>query len=209
MNLINICDNWNGEEFNKRKNFIETYEEKFFRLKNKKDLRILELGIDGGGSLQLWEQYFPNASLILGVDIDLGLCRVEQNQKIRLIEGDLSKLETYDNIKMYGGFDLIIDDGSHQADDIIIAFGNLFPILKEDGYYSIENLYYTGTGDHNNSNLKNYMINLMLTTNGIIDCQDDPSYLTELSWWIRSIHFEKELCIIHKKMWEFEPSIRI
>jgi SAM-dependent methyltransferase len=209
MNLINICDNWNGEEFNKRKNFIETYEEKFSKLKNKKDLRILELGIDGGGSLQLWEQYFPNASLILGVDIDLGLCRVEQNQKIRLIEGDLSKLETYNNIKMYGGFDLIIDDGSHQADDIIIAFGNLFPILKEDGYYSIENLYYTGTGDRNNSNLKNYMINLMLTTNGIIDCQDDPSYLTELSWWIRSIHFEKELCIIHKKMWEFEPSIRI
>ena len=209
MNLINICDNWNGEEFNKRKNFIETYEEKFFRFKNKKDLRILELGIDGGGSLQLWEQYFPNASLILGVDIDLGLCRIEQNQKIRLIGGDLSKLETYDNIKMYGGFDLIIDDGSHRADDIIIAFGNLFPILKEDGYYSIENLYYTGTGDRNNCNLKNYMINLMLTTNGIVDCQDDPSYLTELSWWIRSIHFEKELCIIHKKMWEFEPSIRI
>ena len=104
------------EEFNKRKNFIETYEEKFFRFKNKKDLRILELGIDGGGSLQLWEQYFPNASLILGVDIDLGLCRIEQNQKIRLIGGDLSKLETYDNIKMYGGFDLIIDDGSHRAD---------------------------------------------------------------------------------------------
>jgi len=209
MNLKELCDGWNREPFNKRNNFIETYEEKFSRLKTKKDLRILELGIDGGGSLQLWEQYFPNASLILGVDIDLNRCRVQSNNKIRFIEGDLNRVETYNTIKMYGGFDLIIDDGSHKGDDIITAFGNLFPILREDGYYSIENLYYTGSGEYTNSNLQNYMSNLMLTSNGIIDCQDTPNYLTELSWWIRSIHFEKELCIIHKKMWEFEPSVKI
>lgn len=209
MELKDLCNHWNREPFNKRKNFIETYEEKFSRLKSKSDLRILELGIDGGGSLQLWEQYFPNASLILGVDIDLSKCRVQSSGKLRMIEGDLSRVETYNKIKMYGGFDLIIDDGSHKGDEIIAAFGNLFPILKEDGYYSIENLYYTGSGEYNNSNLQNYITNLMLTSNGIIDCQDDPSYLTELSWWIRSIHFEKELCIIHKKMWDFEPSVRI
>lgn len=209
MELKDLCNHWNREPFNKRKNFIETYEEKFSRLKNKSDLRILELGIDGGGSLQLWEQYFPNASLILGVDIDLSKCRVQSSGKLRMIEGDLSRVETYNKIKMYGGFDLIIDDGCHKGDEIIAAFGNLFPILKEDGYYSIENLYYTGSGEYNNSNLQNYITNLMLTSNGIIDCQDDPSYLTELSWWIRSIHFEKELCIIHKKMWDFEPSVRI
>lgn len=209
MNLKDLCNHWNGESFNKRENFIETYDEKFSRLKNKKHLRILELGVASGGSLSLWEQYFSNASLILGVDKDLNKCRVQSNQKIKLVEGDLSNVQTYNTIKMYGGFDLIIDDGSHRGDDIITAFGNLFPVLREDGYYCIENLYYTGSGEYNNSNLQNYMSNLMLTSNGIVDCQDNPSYLTELSWWIRSIHFEKELCIIHKKMWEFEPSVKI
>jgi hypothetical protein len=40
-----------------------------------------------------------------------------------------------------GQFDIIIDDGSHTSSDIILAFCRLFPYLKTDGLYIIEDLH--------------------------------------------------------------------
>jgi hypothetical protein len=39
----------------------------------------------------------------------------------------------------YGNFDVIIDDGSHELDDILASFNTLFPLLNDKGVYIIEN----------------------------------------------------------------------
>jgi len=43
-------------------NYTEVYEYFFLPLKYA-PIRILEIGIEEGGSLRLWEKYFPNATI--------------------------------------------------------------------------------------------------------------------------------------------------
>ena len=64
--LKDLNETWKGTPFEK-KHFLDTYDNEFFKFKNKLDLRILELGVDKGGSLELWESYFSNLSLLVGV----------------------------------------------------------------------------------------------------------------------------------------------
>jgi demethylmacrocin O-methyltransferase len=37
-----------------------------------------------------------------------------------------------------GGFDIVIDDGSHINDHVIASFETLFPLLKDGGLYVVE-----------------------------------------------------------------------
>jgi hypothetical protein len=46
-----------------------------------------------------------------------------------------------DIIDRYRGFDLVIDDGSHIASHIRASFDKLFPALRPDGWYVIEDLW--------------------------------------------------------------------
>ena len=39
------------------------------------------------------------------------------------------------------GIDVIIDDGSHQTKDQLLTFQLLFPLLKDFGYYFVEDVY--------------------------------------------------------------------
>ena len=56
--------------------FTELYEHIFYPLKNS-PIRIFEIGIKKGGSLILWRDYFPNATVF---GIDIGAATVEHIQ---------------------------------------------------------------------------------------------------------------------------------
>lgn len=201
--LKNLNKTWQGTPFEK-KHFLDTYDNEFFKFKDKLDLRILELGVDKGGSLELWNAYFPNLSLLVGVEKDD--LRIEGNfsNKTRIEIGNLSEIEFYDKIKRYGVFDIIIDDASHKSSDIILSFENLFPILSDGGLYCIENVYYSGTGDYNNQSLEKFIQELVINANGITDCIDIPERMNQFSWWIKSIHIENQLIIVRKGLWNYE-----
>lgn len=76
------------------------------------NLKILEIGIFDGGSLKMWEEYFPN-SQIYGVDIDPNSNLINEN-RIRSYLLDASDRDQVNKfIEAYGPFDIVIDDGSH------------------------------------------------------------------------------------------------
>ena len=134
MSLIDI-----GKKYPSSKNisgFIELYEKYFSSLKDLK-INILEIGIENGDSLRIWREYFPNAK-ICGIDI------VKKNFKIKnvdILQGDQSNYNFLKSlINNYKKFDIIIDDGSHQAKHIIASFNFLFPCLNDNGIYVIEDL---------------------------------------------------------------------
>ena len=55
-------------------------------LKNKKNTckNIIEIGVGQGGSIKLWHDYFPNAT-IYGCDIESLMChQIEYNNRIKL-----------------------------------------------------------------------------------------------------------------------------
>jgi len=110
------------------------YEKKFERLKNEK-LKILEIGVSAGRSLEMWAEYFPYSD-IYGVEIENIEYR-PSNNRIKLIIGDATRSETFDQIL---NLDIIIDDGSHRLMDQVFSYMILFDKLNKGGLYIIEDV---------------------------------------------------------------------
>ena len=89
----------------------------------------------GGESLRMWKAFFPN-STIYGIDI-VDKKHVEED-RIKVFQGsqdDESFLRKV--IDETGGFDIIIDDGSHVNEHVIKSFNVLFPALRDSGIYVV------------------------------------------------------------------------
>lgn len=106
-------------------------------------VRMLEIGVQNGGSLELWARYLPHAPTLVGVDID-ERCRALtfDDDRIHVVVGDIVRPDVrQDVLALSDRFDVIIDDGSHRSPDIIAAFVALLPRLREGGVYIIEDLH--------------------------------------------------------------------
>lgn len=104
--------------------------------------KIMEIGVQNGGSLEIWRKIYPDSELILGVDIvpECADQKFEGDVLVEILDASLDKSAQELHSK-YGTFDLIIDDGSHRSEEIINAFINLFPLLNDGGKYIIEDLH--------------------------------------------------------------------
>lgn len=110
-----------------------------------RDVKLLELGIHKGGSLQLWRDYFQKGTIV-GIDKKLPPGLVSDG-RIRVFEGsqgDTAFLSRVAKETAPEGFDVIIDDASHIGSLTRTAFWHLFEHhLKPGGLYVIEDW---GTG---------------------------------------------------------------
>jgi hypothetical protein len=104
---------------------------------------ILEIGVSGGGSLKMWEEYFPKANIIALDIIDETHLSNDRTFVFQLDQSDENQLQNFVDqcvINNYE-FDFIIDDGSHHMKDQQITLAYLFPLLKSKGLYIIEDLH--------------------------------------------------------------------
>lgn len=107
---------------------------------------LLELGVQGGRSIRMWEEYLalqPNM-WVCGVDKTLQYVEFEFDPRwTTLIEFDLAVGNDYEPLIeqfKFREFDWIIDDASHHVDDQQYSMGKLWPLVKSGGYYVIEDL---------------------------------------------------------------------
>jgi O-antigen biosynthesis protein len=108
-----------------------------------KPITLLEIGVQNGGSLEIWDKYFSRANTIVGCDIDPA-CQMLRftSANIHIVTGDASSRECARQIALIApDFDIIIDDGSHNANDVIASFARYFRRLKRGGVYVIEDLH--------------------------------------------------------------------
>lgn len=137
-----------AKKFNTDKNndhhYTQHYQHHFSQWRRKK-FNLLEIGIggyddpcDGGQSLRMWKAFFPYAT-IYGLDIyDKSY---HNEDRIITYKGSQTDEELLNQIvRDAGGFDIIIDDGSHFNDHIITTFKVLFPLLNLNGIYAIEDM---------------------------------------------------------------------
>jgi hypothetical protein len=117
------------------------YYEFYFNDKKNNVKKVLELGVDRGNSLRMWNDYFCNAT-IYGIDIN-PRCKKIENNKINVSIGNCNDLTFIDGFfNTYGGdFDLIIDDGSHNVKDQIAFFNKAFTYVKSKGIFVIEDVF--------------------------------------------------------------------
>lgn len=126
---------------NKWHHYIPLYEKHLSKYRDK-DIKILEIGVGGGGSLQMWRNYFGHKATIFGIDCREEVAGCVSGAEIRI--GDQSDENFLKNVaKEMKGIDVIIDDGSHNCDDIKKSLIILFPLLNDNGTYVIEDLHTT------------------------------------------------------------------
>ena len=104
---------------------------------------VVEVGVQNGGSLELWGQYFKAARAIIGCDVDerCGALRFD-DPRLTVIVGPINAESTAREIVARAeAIDIFIDDGSHVSTDIVAAFCNYFPRMRPGGMYVAEDLH--------------------------------------------------------------------
>ncbi len=126
------CDKHNDEEHS----YGDVYADIFSNYDRDSNISILELGVQRGGSLLAWKEYFPNATVV-GVDItDTRLERYKKDS-VEFILGDLRLV--IDQLKDRK-FDIIIDDSDHFDGTIVWIIQNYWKLLNPKGVMAIEDI---------------------------------------------------------------------
>jgi hypothetical protein len=117
--------------------YLELYDRHLGRFRGR-SVRILELGIFSGGSLQIWKSYFGEHAIIHGIDIDPACVQFAEERVVPHIgsQADVGFLEQV--VARMGGVDVVIDDASHKGRDQIASFEVLYPLLAANGVYICE-----------------------------------------------------------------------
>lgn len=93
-----------------------------------------------GGSLRAWRDYFPNAS-VHGLDVQPDTQFDEDRIRTHVCDStDAQQISKFLANNGVDAFDLIIDDGSHRADDQLATLRNLLPHVRGGGLYVIEDV---------------------------------------------------------------------
>lgn len=122
--------------------YLEEYD-RIFNEYRAKPINMLEIGIQNGGSLEIWPRYFPNGEKFVGCDInpDCSLLRYK-DPRITLVIGDANSDSTQEVIFQHSReFDIVIDDGSHLSGDIVKSFVKYFPKIIDGGIFVAEDLH--------------------------------------------------------------------
>ena len=129
-----ICDKWSL--------YLTEYENLFDKYRER-PVRLLEIGVQNGGSLEIWRKFFPDAERIVGCDIDRNCASLQfDDPRIGLVLADANTDAAERQISAQcTSFDIVIDDGSHRSDDIVRSFSRYFPYLDDGGVYVVEDLH--------------------------------------------------------------------
>lgn len=101
-------------------------------------LNLLEIGVQNGGSLQMWSKFLPKGSKIIGIDIDPNCAKLKYDENISILIGNATDEQFLNANLKDKKFDIIIDDGSHICSDVTNAFTFLFDRLNFGGLYIVE-----------------------------------------------------------------------
>lgn len=100
--------------------------------------KMLEIGVSGGGSLDMWREYFGPEATIYGVDINPECARLDTPHTPVRVGSQANPEFLRKVVEEMGGLDIALDDGSHRASHQRKSFEVLFPLLNDGGLYIIE-----------------------------------------------------------------------
>jgi len=151
MNLTDIyseycvdSNGWTTTDKGSFHDYLEAYYTKEFA--NPDRVRsVLEIGVQNGGSLILWHEWFTNAKIV-GIDVmDSYLNNYEEASlgrefpRIEIIIADGYDKSVVDAHKD-NSYDYIIDDGPHSIESMKIAIELWMPKVKRGGKLIIEDI---------------------------------------------------------------------
>jgi hypothetical protein len=138
INEIEIFGKQYGTDKIHQHGYHRFYNKELLEYKNMKNIGVLEIGVEGFGSINMWKSYFPDA-YIYGIDIN----KEYKDDAIQVFKADQSDINSLENIKNQLNHPIfyINDDGSHVPEHQLMTFDYLFSnVLQEGGVYIIEDI---------------------------------------------------------------------
>lgn len=164
---------------------------------------MLEIGVQNGGSAQMWKNYFGPFAHVIGIDINPKCKEVEENNITIRIGSQSNNSFLQDIIDEFGVPDIVLDDGSHQMDDITKTFDFLFPRMRPNSVYMVEDLHTAywerfGGGINNQSSFINKSKALIDSLNanyseGAIEFNEFSRTVSSISFYPSIVCFEKNI----------------
>ncbi|WP_430901898.1 class I SAM-dependent methyltransferase [Paraflavitalea sp. sgz302555] len=190
-------------QINKWSHYFEIYETFFAKYRNQK-VRILEIGVFQGGSLQMWKHYFGNNAEIYAIDIE-PRCKEFEEEGIKIFIGSQSDRNFLEEIKKeLPPLDIIIDDGGHTMNQQKISFEILFDSVKSDGIYLVEDTHTSywidyGGGKKRNGTFIEFAKSLIDDLNAE-HSQQKRFNETKYTRAIKGIYFYDSVVVFEKKL---------
>jgi hypothetical protein len=108
-----------------------------------KEVHFLEIGVQSGGSIEMWKAYFGPGLHYYGVDINPYTKPLFESQgppSVRVFVGSQSdhafwKTQVLPNVPR---LDIVLDDGGHSMDQQITTFEEVYGHVKQTGVYMVE-----------------------------------------------------------------------
>jgi hypothetical protein len=130
--IINIFEKYDTDKNSKGHNYAPYYAKHL----PENPLKILEIGVHKSESVKMWHEIYPDAH-IFGLDL------FSEHEPIKeswftSFRGNQADSKVLDNVRLFGQFDFIIDDGSHNARHHLMTFYGLIGCCE---LYIIEDLH--------------------------------------------------------------------
>jgi hypothetical protein len=124
--------------------YTEHYQQHFAPYR-RRAINLLEIGVGGyddpalgGNSLFMWQSFFTRAKIF---SFDIYDKHALERRRIKIFQGSQTDADFLrELVRTAGGFDIIIDDGSHLNEHVIKSFEILFPLLNDGGWYVVEDM---------------------------------------------------------------------
>ena len=129
-----------GRGIHKWAHYLDVYERHLGRFVGT-DVHLLEIGVQSGGSIEMWRQWLGERSTIYGVDIDPRAARSE-GEGVRVFIGDQADRRFWRQLRMEARrIDVVVDDGGHSPEQQRVTLEELLPHLSPGGVYICEDVH--------------------------------------------------------------------
>lgn len=139
MSLVEIVDNQYTDK-NTVHSYLPLYQS-LFESKRESAKNILEVGIYHGGSIKLWNDFFPNAT-VYGLDISDNIqCDIKNRTNVKLYTwADAYNPDFFNSTFSRMKFDILLDDGPHTLDSMKKFITLYSQAIDDDGILVIEDV---------------------------------------------------------------------
>lgn len=123
--------------------YFDAYHRHFNRYRKQPEVVLVEIGVQSGGSIVMWQNYFGKSKLkYFGVDINKKTLKFKDKLGVDVTIADQGNRtfwrEFYERIPRP---DIIIDDGGHRMWQQLATLEESLPVLKEGGTFLAEDLH--------------------------------------------------------------------
>jgi methyltransferase family protein len=110
----------------------------------KNPISFLEIGVAGGESIRMWNEWFHHRETrIYGIEIqDTDSAKADYGPRTKIYITDaVSPNAVYDITNETGPLDIVLDDGSHRSDHLKASLSMWWPHIKPGGFFIAEDLH--------------------------------------------------------------------